>query len=242
MTQKFVILGMPRCGSGYLYTMLNSHSQMVVHGELFMPRTIGATSGKLKRARLSGLDWLDYDFREKYPLQFLENVMDFDPEVDFAGFKIFFPQNQEVLEYVIRSSDYKKLVLKRDNYLAMYSSSRTAKVTRQGKVKKGEEPKRVKITFEIKDFERFQRRMNRYFKLGYSLLEKYNSHFMEVRYKELKDRDHINNVLDYLGAYHAELESDVVKRNPSHILDRFNNPEDVVEYMKKIGRQDWLYE
>ena len=90
MGKRFVILGMHRSGSGYLYTMLNNHPDLIVHGELFKPKNIGALSGKLKKAKGLRLQWLNKSFRDGQPMEFLERVMTYDPDAAYTGFKIFF--------------------------------------------------------------------------------------------------------------------------------------------------------
>jgi len=242
MGKRFVILGMHRSGSGYLYTMLNNHPDLIVHGELFKPKNIGALSGKLKKAKGLRLQWLNKSFRDGQPMEFLERVMTYDPDAAYTGFKIFFSQEKEVLKHVIASGDYKKIVLLRENMLAAYSSAMTARTTGQGKVKKGETPKRVKIIFDANDFRRFENRRNKRISNGYRLLEKHGSPFLEVKYTELLSGQGFEKIFNFLEIPVMSLESEVVKRNPSRIIDRFDNPDQVIAYMEKIGREDWIGE
>lgn len=242
MGQKFIVLGMTRTGSGYLYTMLDSHPDFVVHGEVFNPRGIGALSGKLKRERWLNKGWLNMEYREKKPIEFLEKVLAYDKKKSFSGVKLFFPQNAEVVEYVISSNEYKKIVLRRDNSLAAYSSARTAQSSGgKGKVRRGDINEKIKVTFRGDDFEKFVVRREKYYQWGVSLLKQAGDGFLEVEYNALHDKHTFNNILDYLGASkNVCLDTDLVKRNPADILERFSNPEEVLEYVKQNGKTQWL--
>lgn len=232
---------MPRSGSSYLYTKLNSHPSMVVHGELFKPRGIGALSGKLGQNRKLNLFWLNQKYRERYPLKFLDKAMDFDKEIDCAGFKLFFPQNKLVLEHIVKSDDYKKIVLSRENLLAAYSSARTARASGQDKVFKGETPKKVKIIFIPEDFESYCNRINKYVGVGVNLLKKLKVNYLSLEYSEIASNYPFYNILDFLEIDNkVTLESDVIKRNSNKILDRFENPEEVFSYMEKIDKIHWI--
>ena len=239
--KKFVILSMPRSGSSYLYTKLNSHPSMVVHGELFKPRGMGALSGKLRQNRKLNLVWLNQRYRERYPLKFLAKAMNFDKEIDCAGFKLFFPQNKLVLEHIVKSDDYKKIVLSRENLLAAYSSARSVQVAGQKKIFKGETPKSVKIIFIPDDFELYCNRINKYVGLGVDLLKKFNVKYLPLEYSEIASNYPFNNILDFLEMDNTvTLESAVIKRNSNTILDRFENPEEVFSYMNKINKMHWI--
>lgn len=241
MGNKLVILSMPRSGSGFLYTMLNSHPDIVVHGELFKPRNIGALSGKLKREKRKNIDWLNFEYREKFPVDFMEKAIFYDEKVKYSGFKIFFPQNEEILRHVIKEGEYRKIVLRRDNVLATYSSARTAQASGQGKVRKGDKINRVKIDFSISDFELFRARREKYFNWAYKLLEEADADFFDIEYTELIGSNKFQEIMKFLGVNNEiELESEVVKRNPSNIIERFNNKKDVINYMEQIGKYEWI--
>lgn len=243
MPRKFVILSMPRSGTGFVYTALDSHPDVVCHGELFMPKRVGALSGKLKKNRKSFRGELTKEYRNRSPVEFLNTVLEYDPDVDFAGFKLFFPQNEEALRHVIHSRDYSKIVLRRDNLLAMYSSARTAQAGGQGKVQVGQEVKRVKIRFDESDFYTFKARHDKYTGLGRRLLQDSGADFLDVEYTEFSDAGKFDEIFRFLGAAPMRrLSPAVAKRNPSDILARFENPEEVRDFLERVGRPEWARE
>ncbi len=242
MSQKFVILSMSRSGSGYVYTMLDSHPQILAHGELFKAKDIGALSGKLGVERQFNRAWLNYEYREERPIRFLKKTLSYETGIKHVGFKIFFSQKKIILNHVIKSNEFKKIVLLRDNVLAMYSSAETAKKSGQGKVHIGQKPKNVKVEFIRKNFENFNKRRQVHIEKGYQLLKKHKASFLEIRYAELLDKKKFNKILDYLNVERQKLKPGVARRNPKSIIDRFTNPDEVIEYVKKIGKPDWLKE
>lgn len=230
---------MPRSGTGFLYTLLDSHPDLVVHGELFKPRGIGSVSTKLKR-ELKGQRWFNTEFREKESIEFVTRVLECRSDFKRSGFKLFFPQNETVLKHVISSPEYKVINLTRSNILAMYSSARTAQASGQGKVKIGEKPKQVKIEFDVDDFLNFKRRRDTYVGKGVELLKQSGKEYLDIEYTDLKHDEKLQYILNFLEVPFAGLTAGVKRRNPSIILDRFLNPEAVVDYFTSQGQESWL--
>jgi LPS sulfotransferase NodH len=116
--KKFVILAMPRTGSNMLCTMLNSHSDILCHHELYNPREI------FYALQLRGTDFKlsGKRFRNKYPLQFLSKVWHNDLGYPYVGFKMTGRQNTTVLNAVLHDATIKKIILKRHNRVKTFVS------------------------------------------------------------------------------------------------------------------------
>jgi len=128
---RFIILGRSRSGTNFLRGLLNSHSQIVVLGELFQSKkAIGwAYPGYLKSQR-------DLALFHQEPVRFLESRVfkRFPRRVSAVGFKIFYYHAQDdlwkpVWNYLIEQKDLKVIHNKRRNILRTHLSRKLAGMT-----------------------------------------------------------------------------------------------------------------
>ena len=63
-----------------------------------------------------------------------------------------------------------------------------------------------------------------------------------LAYTELNDESAMERLLEFLNVRPQPMTSMTQKRNPSQIVDRFNNPDVAMEYLRSHGLTDWAKE
>lgn len=133
--KPFVILASQRTGSNYLCGRLHNHFQVVMHNEVFNEAKIWTYQNE---DVLADPTWTwDVFSREANPLAFLEDLYSRKPIKKklyrAIGFKLFPDHwrktNEDALRRLLADSRIKKVVLRRDDYLAVYSSKLRADKT-----------------------------------------------------------------------------------------------------------------
>jgi len=126
--ERFIILGRSRSGSNFLRGLLNSHSQLVVLGEIFQNQTkIGwAYPGYLQTRR-------NYSLFLNDPIKFLDTKVfkKFPPQIAAVGFKIFYYHAQTanwqpIWNYLFAQKSLKVIHIKRRNILRTHLSRKLA--------------------------------------------------------------------------------------------------------------------
>ena len=120
----FVVISAPRTGSNHLCSMLNLED-MVMHFELFRVGEIDFQTGS--GAHLEMMD-LSPEERDRDPIEFLQKVKAAEI-LPVVGFKLFPWQNDKLAETLIVDPSIRKVILHRENLLAMYASKRIAEQT-----------------------------------------------------------------------------------------------------------------
>ena len=113
---RFVIIANPRTGTNHLIDLLNSHPDISCHREVFHRDTVYLMDGTRD-------DLLK--IRNKDPLLFLNELYTCST-TKACGFKIFMDHDNSVLDTVLRDPAIKKIVLYRQNLLAVHSSAQIA--------------------------------------------------------------------------------------------------------------------
>ena len=133
--QPFVILAFQRTGSNFLCGKLHNHAEVVMHNELFDFAKIRTYMDKDKLAN-PACRW-DVFSRDKSPVAFLYDIFHREPLKKkcwkAVGFKLFpdhwTANNEETLRRVLADRRIKKIVLRREDYLAVYASKLRADKT-----------------------------------------------------------------------------------------------------------------
>ena len=236
MNTKFVILTLERTGSNYLCALLDNLRGVVCHRELFHSKTIYLNANSLSS--------LDMNYRELYPIEFLNFIYD-EKIGNCIGFKLFIYHNEKVLDYILKNKDIKIFFLYRDNILAQYSSKLIAQKTNLWVDIKGNQQKADNILWERKDFENFQKKID----TMYSGLRKTlnNREFFEIEYTQLFNKDSLQKMCTYLE---IDLKFKISykekrmpkKQNSTNILERFYNKNEVYDYLLEKGKTIWMEE
>jgi LPS sulfotransferase NodH len=116
---RFVILTRPRCGSTYLATLLNSHPQVLCHGELFYAHqvfyAVGYRDGTLHLATPAE--------RDADPQGFVAKIWDLPFASRAVGFKLVAGQHAGAFDAVYADRQVRAIVLRRRNRLKKFVSA-----------------------------------------------------------------------------------------------------------------------
>ncbi len=245
MAIDFVLIASQRTGSNMLVSVLDSHPSIRCHGELFRRKNVKGV-GALKV--LSEIDdvYASEEYREQHYREYLDAVRSTEEDQNVLfGFKLMLNQAENARAEIVNDQAVKKVLLYRENALAVYASNLIARATGQGVAIVGREIKQAKVGFDEERFEKFLRNyVSRYEEVRNQLRKRPRSEWMELSYVNACKPEGIEKVLGFLGGNSKgiALSSKTAKRNSSVIVDRFSNPEIVKDHLKKIGRSEWAEE
>jgi LPS sulfotransferase NodH len=235
---SFCIIAQPRTGSNHLCGLLNSHPEIVCHYELF------------NRWRIYSLfeernGYLHLAKRQLGPVRFLEDLRAYTqqrrPEARAFGFKLMLAQSRSALRHVCHTSQYRKIVLHRENKLAQYSSEKIALRTRQYVTKNGAKAATTRVEFVPDEFERFLEKDRQAYAEVIARLTSHKQPVFEIEYGQLDDEGMLNELMAFIGVERRSLQdTTVVKQNPSAVLRRFSNPEAAVAALRGTQMSRWL--
>ena len=118
-TQRYVILSTPRTGSSHLVGALEAHPHVACLGELF-----NLNGGAMRDLGIHSQRVIDMAKHE--PLAYLQELIDLWSKraetKPVFGFKMMLHHDPRVIEHLVRSPEWKVILLRRDNTLAQWSS------------------------------------------------------------------------------------------------------------------------
>ena len=234
--QPFVILTTGRTGSTLLVSLLNSHPEIICHSEPYNPNGVFMT-GDLPKMRGLG------QIRKFFPVVFARFLLNRYGDAPIKGFKILSHQSPQVHAMVAKSPKIKKILLRRDNGLAAYSSNMIAHATQQWHVREGVETKQTRVVFDADSFDRYTLHAAEHLDSLRRTMKATSQRWLELEYRDLLSADAHRSILEFLGADESiPLRSGMTRRSPPVLKDRFENWDDVVAHLTNIGREDWLIE
>ncbi|SDY83587.1 Stf0 family sulfotransferase [Citreimonas salinaria] len=234
--RRFLILGQPRSGSTYLMTLLDSHRAIACSGEQFNPYAIVGTTGRSSRPA----DLLE---RDRDPVGFLRRFFDEAEaaEVDRVGFKFMIGHDARVLAALPEMTDLTLIHVWRENRLAQVSSFLKAVETRRWTQNRedGDLARKVavgprRVYHQWHEFETRELLFRSWF-------DALPHRRISLEYRELFAPDFPARICDFLQvAPDPAMRSPLVKQGANRILDRFEEPGPVVDYMRALGFERWL--
>jgi LPS sulfotransferase NodH len=235
--ERFVILGLPRSGSTYLMTLLNSHSRIYCSGEQFNPYAIVGISGRNEKPAA-------LKFRERAPMVFMRKFFDThgsDGSYDRVGFKFMIGHNIRVLKNLAREPGLRLIYVHRDNRLAQVSSLIKAATTNRWAQSRHDEHVETKIKVNP---QRIVHRWHEYETFDFLFSQWFRRLPQEritLEYRDMFKPGFENRICDFLDMpYDPEMKSPLVKQGSNTILDRFENPKPIERYFRDIGYGHWL--
>lgn len=236
MTTKFAIISIPRTGSSYLVTSLQKHPEVTCHGEIFHPKVEWHILDNVR-------DRINLMARNHKPIEFVNEILDLDLGNIAVGFKIFKGHNDKALDYILKESSIKKIILKRNNIIASFSSLKLAQETNIWNVKYKMETSHKSIQFDGKEFKKYYHEIQKIYAYYKEVLEATNQSYLSISYAEHIMTNRIDVVYDFLCLNKkTSCHSDFQKLYTSDILARFGNPEEVITWLERNGHTDWLKE
>lgn len=235
--KKVVIISIPRTGSSILIQNLNSHPKVKFYGEIFHP----SVEEHLDNKALLGTS---LDERYNNPMRFIEKIISNNKEKSVVGFKIFEGHNNTVLDSLLKDPTFFKVLLYRENYLANYSS---LLIAHQSKLWNNDLPcdTQEKVYFDYQQFEKFYRYYEECFMNWKAVIrDNWSQQYLEIFYNPNDSMlESSKKIMHSLG-----LDPDIIrigkfiKLNSSNLIQRFQNPKEVSEYLSKIGKEHWIQE
>ena len=238
----YVILCQARTGSTYLVRLLRSHPGVVSHGELFHPRAIYYAD------RAARMDAEAVAARDADPVGFLEALQAAAPPGVPVGFKIFPNHSATIFDYVRSRPELGRIVLRRSNLLAQYSSERIAERTGRFTLARGSRPT-IRITFDEQDFLRYAERVTGEGEALERTARGTGAHgadpprVLVLEYRELFAAGIEVLLTGWLAVRRLPLRAEhLVRQNTGRITERFEDPPAVQDFLERYGRPEWALE
>ncbi|PSL17563.1 Stf0 family sulfotransferase [Shimia abyssi] len=236
MPTHFLILGLPRSGSTYLTTLLNSHSEIRCAGELFNPYRIIGVERDVKN------DLEEVMERDIAPTRFANAFFrkEAKPNVSAVGFKFMIGHNTSYLQELSKNDNLRLIYIYRENRLAQSASWITALKSKvwaqkhaplkQNKLDAG--PRRISQHWheaETTDF------------LFSHWLATLPHQKLKIEYKEMFRPGFREKLCDFLDVpLSKEMRSPLAKQGSNTVIDRFQYRKLVTRYMEQLGHAQWL--
>ena len=228
-----------------LVSVLDGHPQVRCHGELFRRNKVGK-KGALKVLRKIDPAYESADYRDEHHDAYIKAVRKAEKDKSpFFGFKLMLNQADNARAGFIKNGDYRKILLRRDNLLAIYSSNLIVRETGQGNVKQHQQVARVRVEFKPRGFYRFlDKHLEKYEQARRLLAGSVGDDFLETSYLDICTAEGMDAVFRFIGANPAlnPGSTGTKKRNTSQIVERFTNPDVVESCLADLGHLDWLDE
>lgn len=235
--KKFVILSDARSGTSLLGATLNTHPEIVCHGEIFHPDPTWHLKGTLQA--MSTAEKIEL---QKNDPDFVALVFD-QPGFAAVGIKMWHDQNPEWCGKFLEDTSCFKIIYERSNKLAQFSSGQLARMTNVwnlGIGKKNDTRKVERLDFNGKHFAAFLAHQNETFR-------KYRTRargpVMELRYKDIAAGE-FASVLGFLHVKDIVLQPQKRQLYSGDILSRFKEDQhdEIRMFLKDMGREDWVGE
>jgi LPS sulfotransferase NodH len=234
--QRFLIIGLPRSGTTYLMSLLNSHPNVLCAGELFNPYGIIGTGGP------------DYDLnrifeRDWGPRFFAKQFFDSQdaPEHHRVGFKFMLGHNLRLLTQLPELPDLSLIYVHRENRLAQVASFMKAVQTKNWAQTRRSREMRTKI---VASPQAISHQWHEYATMDFlfsTWLKTLPQPRITLEYRELFQPGFNQRICDFLKIpLAARMKSPLIKQGANRAVDRFENPEMIAAYFRHLGRAHWL--
>lgn len=234
--QKFVILSGSRSGTSLVSQTLNTHRDIVCHGEVFHRRPASHLRGTLQ-----GTTSQEVEAMRALPT-YLDRVYD-QPGAAAVGFKMWNDQSPEMAAKLMADEGVYKIIFERTNILARFTSSRLVKATgiyNRHQSDPWSDNDKAQTIFDRDAWDKYQLIHRRVFKL-------YRDHakgpVLEFSYERLLSEG-FDSIQAFLGVDQVDLAFQKKKLYGANILDRFSESSqaDVLALLDEIDRSEWIHE
>jgi hypothetical protein len=237
--QRFVMFAMPRTGSSWLRTALDSHPDITCYAALFRNHRWGKNEFR-QLQQSPDLRFYEVDYRMANFEAALEAVFEATPPVKHVGLKHMAGAQPKIRDHLAKDPQYRKVILRRDNLLAVYASNLLVKATGQGSARRNVEVKRAPILFDKKEFKVLSSRYEEKYRELRALCA---GGVIEVTYNSLRQGEDMTRLAEFFDIDPAQMVLDTTrKRGNDSIVDRFENRDDTLAYLKEIDHDQWAVE
>jgi hypothetical protein len=242
---RFAIITYPRCGSTYLATLLNSHPQILCHGELFYQQAIyyavGYRDGSLHLGTIAE--------RDQDPDEFLRRVWARPFGNQAVGFKLVAGQHAGAFGHVLSDQGVRNIILRRRNRLKKYVSARIADVEQNWTHYKyrfrPEDLKPIQVEVRLPEFHAYLSQEQAFYDSIMGALPGASNRRLEVDYEDFfSDQTTLCEVLRFLAveANPAGLEPATLKRNSRNLRDIITNFDELSQALRGTEYERELYD
>lgn len=235
--RRFVILAAPRTGSNALCSLLQSHSDVLCHHEVFNPA--GAFLALPLRDTAFSLGPLEE--RERDPMTYLSRIWRNNLNHRVVGFKMTHRQNPSVFEAVCEDPAISKIVLRRRGGLRTYVSRLIAEQTGVWE-SYGAVPEATAINKVSVDYQKLIDAVA-YNAAYYAELEqRARGPCLSVEYEKLFDPKQQAVLLDFLKLPQQPLRCHARRQNPQSLACLVGNTSELARRLKETPGTRVLYE
>lgn len=236
ITTRFVLLSMARSGTSAMISALKQHPEIYGHGEIYHNSVRkGIGSAHVHKAFWNGHSESDIDIKSP---EFAYKILDFSPGEKIVGFKMWYGQNPIACKQLMQDSRVKKIVLERENRLAMYSSLLLAQQTNIWGSKNQETKQDTEITeFDADAFLEYVRRAD-------AIFEKYKTlcddQTLFIKHADIAT-DAMPKTQQFLGVSTDGTTVFMERQNPRDVLARFSNEthKTILDCLEQLGKPEW---
>lgn len=234
--RRFLIVGLPRSGTTYLMSLLNSHAKVFCAGEVFNPFAIIDTEKS------------DYDpariyQRDNAPRVFMRKFFEAHqrPDLLCVGFKFMLGHNIRVLTQLPDLADLPIIYVHRDNRLAQVASFLKALQTKNWAQTRQTNDMQRKIVASPQEISRHWHEYASMDFLFSTWLSTLPHKQITLEYRELFQPGFNQRICDFLQIpVDPRMKSPLIKQGANRVVDRFQNPEVIEAYFRHLGRDAWL--
>lgn len=234
--RRFLVMGLPRSGTTYLMTLLNSHRDVSCSGEVFNPYSIIETGEPdYTPERLFARDvaprYFMKTFFERHEAESWKRV----------GLKLMLGHNIRVLTQLPELTDLAIIYIHRKNRLAQVASYLKAMQTQNWAQTSHSRDMKQKI---VASPQIISHQWHEYATVDFlfsSWLASLPNPKLTIEYCELFKPDFNQRICGFLGVDpDPDMRSALIKQGANRVLDRFEMPEPIETYMRSLGLADWL--
>jgi LPS sulfotransferase NodH len=236
---RSVMLAHARSGSTLLMEFLDAQPGMSFAHEIFHQEKVHLPTFMDRPGDPAALKAM----RDADPLGFLERVAAACPTPVF-GFKWFRGHSPAVRDHVIADPSWRVLILYRENFLALFASQRTARLTGRYIARAaGAAAPLPMLPFDADAFLREYALYRRYYEGLLAQCDRAGKPFHLVEYQHLSHPALLRNAARAIGiAAPVAAAPTMVKQGSTRLIGRFEDPALVQRTLEGINRLHWLVE
>ena len=242
----FVILYLPRTGSNFLAGKLDTHPEIICHHELFNKE--GPHQALSTREGAESFDLGTADTRDTAPHDFVRQVYCRRRESKALGFKLALTDNRTAFIALLLNRSVKKILLRRNNWLAAFVSSELAEQSHQWirfadaqTEAYGRNGDTKRISVDVRKFRTYMRKRRIYF-VGLRILEYVTfQRFIPFEFSDIGDAGQIADLVEKLGCDSSvELRTRTLKQNKFPLYNRIENLVEVQRALAETPYEKFL--